>query len=273
MRRWHNLPKGRFFSTLLMKVIKFGGTSLSDGKKMLNVARLIKKSSRQDKIVVVASAMRGTTDILVSVFQKYKRGLFARAFSELNQLYRLHISALDELKFKEELYLTTEKKIVSLFDELSFYLTRFSEDLSASHYAYVVSFGERLSSNLLAGALKKLGVAARAIDSGNVIITTKNFLKAKVMFTPTQEKAKQHLKPLLAKNVVAVVTGFFGASKDGTVTTLGRGGSDYSATILANVLDANEVILWRDTSKILHPQAFVPTAAKKIPVRIKSSLN
>jgi len=256
-----------------MKVIKFGGTSLSDGKKMLNVARLIKKSNRQDKIVVVASAMRGTTDILVSVFQKYKQGLFARAFGELNQLYRLHIDTLDNLRLREKSYLSTEKKIVSLFDELSSYLTRFSEELSASHYAYVVSFGERLSSILLEGALKKLGVAAQAIDSGNVITTTKNFLKARVMLTPTQEKAKKHLQPLLAKNVVAVVTGFFGASKDGTITTLGRGGSDYSAAILANVLDANEVILWRDSSKILHPEAVILTSAKKIPVWIKNSLN
>lgn len=256
-----------------MKVIKFGGTSLSSGKKMLSAARLIKKSSREDKIVVVASAMQGTTDILVSVFRKYKREFFAKAFGELNQLYRLHIDTLDELGLNEKLYLSTEKKIVSLFDALSFYLTRFSEELSASHYAYVVSFGERLSSILFEGALKKLGVAAQAVDSGNVIITTKNFLRARVMLTPTQEKAKQHLTPLLAKNVVAVVSGFFGASKDGTTTTLGRGGSDYSATILANVLDASEVILWRDNSKILHPEAVVPTTAKKIPVWIKNSLN
>jgi len=163
--------------------------------------------------------------------------------------------------------------------------------------------GERLSAPLVAGALAELGVPSVAVSAAEVIVTDHHHGRAEPLMGPTQERAEKKLRPLLKDGVVPVVTGFIGATEDGVVTTLGRGGSDYSATILGAALGAHETVIWTDVdgvktadprlvpgartlaeisyseaaelayfgAKVLHPNTLRPVTAAQVPVWIRNS--
>jgi len=188
--------------------------------------------------------------------------------------------------------------------QLITYLT-FNKSYDLADYDYVVSYGERLSSYLLTLALKKIGVKALSINSADILVTTNVFGNAKVLFPETEERVEKILWPLLLDGLVPVITGFYGATYDGKIATLGRGGSDYTATTLAYTLDAQEVILWKEVdgiftsdpkkyeqakylpevtyneaiklakngAKILHPEAIEPVMEKEIIVWVKNTFN
>ena len=154
----------------------------------------------------------------------------------------------------------------------------------------------------MSATLNKIGVAAEPVDASNIIVASSEFSNARAILADTKIKANRFLLPLFSKRIVPVVTGFFGATKRGDIVTLGRGGSDYSATILGNVLDASEVILWKEVdgvfngdpkkdkkamfhpeltykealslakngAKVLHPEAMKPVQSKGIVVWVKN---
>lgn len=283
-------------------VMKFGGSSVGTGYRMVHVAEIIKRYSEENKVVVIVSAIQGVTDKLISIFQKYQAGNYIEAKNELQNLYKIHMFSLKDLKLKKGEYLRVEKSLMNLFGQVSFYLV-LQNNYSEVGYDYVISFGERFSSCLLAATLNSVNVRAKAVDSASVIIANDIFSNAKVLIPETKQKVKKFLIPLLSKNILPVVSGFFGSTKNGQVITLGRGGSDYSATILANVIDAKEVILWKEVdgvfngdpkkdekamfypelsydealvlarngAKVLHPEAMKPVASKDIIVWVKNT--
>jgi aspartate kinase len=287
-----------------MIVMKFGGSSIGSGERMLHVARLICQIRKTDDIVVVVSAIYKITDKLISIFEMYKFGDLEVALTEMKKLYELHIHILENLELSDERYNEVEKEIQDLFGDLSLYLTLHRE-YTIADYDYVISFGERLSSYLLAAALRTVGIEAEAVSASSVIIANSEFTNARVLIKETKIQAEKTLNPLLSKKILPVVTGFFGNTKDGKIVTLGRGGSDYSATILANVLDAKEVILWKEVdgvfsndpkkdtharfypelsyeeahtlakngAKVLHPETMEPVALKDIILRVKNTFN
>lgn len=286
-----------------MKVMKFGGTSVGSGKRILHVAKIIRKYAAKESIVVVVSAMCGLTDKLVSIFNKYKSNDLLSAKEELLQLYQMHIKAFDEIDLSQEMCILQRKNLTNLFGELLSYLT-VRKKYEIWDYDFVVSFGERFAVQLLSCALNKLGISSKFMDSSGLIITNNEFGNSKVLMKETKEKIEEFLFPLIMDGIVPVVTGFYGSTKDGRVATLGRGGSDYSATILAHALDAQEVILWKEVdgvfshdpkkngngakffpqltfkeaikmakngAKIIHPYALDSIASKDIVVWVKNT--
>lgn len=287
---------------ITMKIMKFGGTSVGDGKRILHVAKIIKDCFEEDRVVVVVSAMSGVTDKLISVFQKFKEKQHSKGIIALSQLYEMHVQALNELGFKNGRYLTIQSNLRIFFGELLTFLS-FKKKYTMMDYDYVVSYGERLSCLLVAGALQKLEVIAEVVDSSRLIVTSGEFGNAKAILSDTEKLASKVILPLLIRGVIPIVTGFFGATRDGKVATLGRGGSDYSATVLAYALDAQEVILWKEINgiftsdpkngngaifipelsyekaielakngaKVLHPEAMEPVISKNIIVWVKNT--
>jgi aspartate kinase len=222
----------------------------------------------------------------------------------MQDLYEFHMLALDDLRLFNPKYNQIKQVLSDLFGLLSVYL-KANREYSPKDYDYVVSFGERFSAVLLASALNKENTLAQPVDSAKVIVTTNKFNNARALIPQSIKQAHKILRPLLERNKIPVITGFYGATEEGIVATLGRGGSDYSATILAHVLDAKQVILWKEVNgvfsedpkinknaqflpelsyeealdlarkgaKILHPEAMLPVSSKAIPVWVKNTFN
>lgn len=285
-----------------MKIMKFGGTSVGSTENISRVSRIIKEYSQHESIVVVVSAVSGVTDKLISLFKEFKNGNRSEGLVAIHALYKKHLHILQELALERVTAKEYEDVLKKRFGELLTCLT-FKEIFAASDYDCIVSFGERVSAPLVVAALGKIGVIASDIDSARVIVTTNEYGNAQPLLPETEKKAQRVILPLLIKGIVPVVTGFFGATKEGKVTLLGRGGSDYSATILAHSLDAQEVILWKEVdgifttdpkkdttsqflsqisykealilaqngAKVLHPEAMKPVAEKDIVVWVKNT--
>ena len=285
-----------------MKVMKFGGSSVGSGERILHVAGIIAHEAKNDQVVIVVSAMYKVTDALISVFRNYKLFNFKEASKELQNLYVLHNQALRDLKLSKSAYLQINNSLTDLFRSIQIYLDSHL-DLSIKEYDYIISFGERFSAILLSAALNKLGRAAEAVNANHVIVANDHFGNGRVLIDNTKKVAPKTLIPLLKKGIIPVVTGFFARTQQGDIITLGRGGSDYSATVIAHVMDADEVILWKEVdgvysedpkkvsqakfyhnlsyqealslaekgAKILHPEAMKPVASKGIVVRIKNT--
>ncbi len=283
--------------------MKFGGTSVGSGMRILHVAKIIRKYAKRESIVVVVSAMCGVTDKLISIFDKYKSNNIVEAKEELLQLYQLHMKAFDEIDLKKKICLSERKNLNRLFGELMVDLT-VKRNYKSWDKDYVISFGERFAVQLLSCALCKLNVTSQFIDSSRLIVTNNAFGNSKVLMKETRVKIEEVLFPMIMDGIVPVVTGFYGSAKDGRIATLGRGGSDYSATILAHALDAQEVILWKEVdgvyshdpkkngngakffpqltyaeaikmakngAKIIHPHALDSIASKDIVVWVKNT--
>lgn len=296
-----NRDYGKAKGAKIMKVMKFGGTSIGDGQCILHVAQIVKQYRENERLVVVVSAMRGVTDRLYQICKNYKSGAVNDAFADLNKLYESHKQALNSFRLNGR-YKRSDQELMQLFGQLIVFLT-LQKEYSSWGCDYVVSYGERFSSFLLSKALQRQGVAAKYVESSQFIVTNDEFGNARVLMEETKQKVEKHLFPLLIKGIVPVVTGFFGATIDGKVAVLGRGGSDYSATILAYALDAQEVILWKEVdgvytidpkkgnggrlltelsykeasdlakngAKVLHPAAMEPVISKNIVVWVKNT--
>lgn len=290
-------------------VMKFGGVSVKDGNSILHCANLIKKFSEGNEIVVVVSAMSGVTDSLISAANKCSKEAssgYIKLF--VAEMMKKHYEAVEKAVLNDEIKGRVIQALERLFDELEKVLLgiTYLGELTKRSEDYIVSFGERLVAPILSGSLLSIGVDSVALTGGDAgIITDKNYGRAKPL-PEAQALIKARLEPLLKiKKTVPVVTGFIGSAADGSITTLGRGGSDYTATILASALDADEVWLWKEVdgimtcdpkfvpnarfipeisyqeamelshfgAKILHPLALIPVMRKGIPVRIKNVFN
>ncbi len=239
-------------------VIKFGGTSVGDGAAFVRAARIAAGAARSGPVAVVVSAMAGTTDALL-VSARATAGSTPRTTStgatregSLAELHRSladrHLRAAREA-VPEELLPEVEERLRAILGRLMQAIDAPADD-PAARRDEISSFGERLSATILVGTISGLGTPAAVVD-GDPIATNGDFGEAEVLTGETRRRTDRYVRPLMEAGSVAVVPGYVGRAPDGTVTTLGRGGSDLSATALGRVLGANEVWIMSDVDGVL----------------------
>ena len=235
-------------------VMKFGGTSVGSADALVSAAQIICNAKKDwARVVVVTSAMSGVTDLLLqsaSLAAQGKLDSLAEAESTLRQK---HFAALDSLVKDETLREQTKIEINSLILALIDLCNAIAVIGEASPRALdaVASLGERMSVRLLAAVANEAGIKAEWIESAEFVVTNAHFQNANPDFKVTTEKTRAALNPILDAGIVPITTGFIGATPDGIVTTLGRGGSDYSAAIIGKALPADEVWIWTDVDGVM----------------------
>ena len=296
-----------------MIVMKFGGTSVGSADAFAQVAVIvadalaaqaqqIERPSFVPGVVVVTSAMSGVTNMLIEAAQKASRG--DESFHQVQQdslLLKHQVVAgrlVEDGSERAALTRIFEQRLND-FDRLCSSIAVLGE-LTNRGLDVVSGLGERMAAPLLAGVLRGQGIPAEAIDATELVVTDNNFGSAAPQMDETAQRCRERLLPLLRQGIVPVVTGFIGATREGVATTLGRGGSDYSAAIVGAVLDADEIQIWTDVNgvmtadprvvpdarslrqlsydevaelayygaKVLHPKTVTPAIEKKIPVRV-----
>jgi len=285
-------------------VMKFGGTSVGSADRIKAACDLIAAEGARRPLVAVVSAMSKITDLLLDTTRHAEGDDQAGIDRNLEQIETRHFEAAASLVPAAELHrvlgelseiISDFRRIVNGIQMLGHRPPRAVDE--------AIAVGERLSALLVSEHLKSRGIAADAVNAVDVIVTDAVFNNASPVMELTREKARARLMPLLEAGRIPIVTGFNGATADGRPTTLGRGGSDFSASILAAALDASELWIWTDVdgimtadprlvpearvlseityseaaelayagAKVLHPRTLAPLVERKIPVWSKNS--
>ena len=222
-------------------VMKFGGTSVGGARPIERVANLIERYSREGlRLVVVASAIRGVTDSLVKICDNISSGNSAERDLSLEDIFYKHLEVINDLNLPGFLADSLDNKVEQLFHELQEETTN-SLAMFGARKDKILSFGERFSVRMIEAKLLSRGILAEAVDGFNLIETDDHFGEAIPNIEKTTRFSKELLNPMLDEKRVPIVTGFIGATSSGRITTLGRGGSDYTDSILGRVLNAREV--------------------------------
>ena len=230
---------------------KFGGSSLLGAGRMLHAARLVVDATRDSRVVVVVSAMKGVTDHLLSIARALAAGKFAHARREAELLLDLHLDVLQDLDLGDGQSLRVRRELQLLASDLLHDVPLHGRVCSGpEHSDRLASFGERFSARLFAAALEKSAVPAVPVASSDFVLTCDTFRDAQPNLAQTRRRGREVLVPLLEAGIVPVVTGFIGATPDGRITTLGRNSSDFSGAIIAHVVDADELVIWTDVDGI-----------------------
>jgi len=290
-----------------ISVLKFGGTSMGSVSAISQSAQIVKKASQDSKVIVVVSAISGMTNLLIELIglaRKQKQRLIA---GRLNKMEDIHRSILKDFVDEEDLDDIWKKEFAPAFKKLRYVLTGISYigELTDKTYAFICIFGERFSSRIMAYALQKEGMQGIKVNAKRVISTDSQYMEANVDFKKTAERTKRIILPLLQKRLTPVVMGFSGKDTHGDTTLLGRGGSDYTASILGISLDVSDIQIWTDVdgvmsadpreikniqlwskisldvmaemansgAKVLHPKTITAAVKKNIPVYIKNTFN
>ena len=284
-------------------VMKFGGTSVADEAAFARVA-LIVSARLASRPVVVVSAMSRMTDALLSAFETARQGDSAAAFKLLEPHLERHEKVAEALLANEQQE-TFAKELAQSREELAELLERTARRSLPVQLLkdVVVSYGEQLSSFLLTLVCRSSGLNARHKDARRLIITDDEHGAASPLFDETNTLLQLELTPLINNGTVPIIGGFIAATRNGETTTLGRGGSDYSAAIVGAALRAAEIQIWTDVTgvltadprivpeaktlpflsyeeaaelsyfgaKVLHPKTILPAVAQQIPVRVCNS--
>jgi bifunctional aspartokinase / homoserine dehydrogenase 1 len=285
--------------------MKFGGTSVGDADCIRRAAAIVKSAAAQRPVVVVVSAMSGVTNRLLQAAHRAEQGEQDFIAQLSNELHTQHFTALEALVADTQSRATVAAAIKDVLDELERLLrgTALLRELTPRALDVISGIGERLSAPLVAGAVNAVGISAAAISATEIIVTDPHHGRAEPLMAPTRDRAEKCLRPLLHRNIVPIVTGFIAATPEGVQTTLGRGGSDYSATILGAALGAQETVIWTDVdgvktadprlvpeaqtipeisyneaaelayfgARVLHPNTLRPVTAAGVPVWIRNS--
>ncbi len=292
-----------------MIVMKFGGTCVGNGERIASVGRIIARVLEQTGTtpVVVVSAMNGVTDSLRRVASTAASGdkrTYRLIRGELEQRHEQAIARCVTDPERARALRAETQTLLDSFENLCQSIWTLGE-LTPRGLDAVLGLGERLSARLTAEAMIDQGSKSEAVEATEVIVTDGNFGNAVPLMDKTRARARARLLPLLEAGVVAVVTGFIGATADGVSTTLGRGSSDYSATIIGHCLSADEVRIWSDVdgvmtadprivpdartlptisyaevaelsyfgASVLHPKTIQPVAQRSIPVRVLNAFH
>ncbi|MGD9563669.1 MAG: lysine-sensitive aspartokinase 3 [Pyrinomonadaceae bacterium] len=247
-------------------VMKFGGTSVGDVTAFERVMGIVSSQIERHPIVVV-SAMTKVTDALLGAFDTAKKGDFAAAVASLEPHFDRHVEVAKHFipDGSSNLF---DAELQFARDELSDLLMRTSRrslPLSMLKDA-IVSYGEQLSSRLLAEVLKARGVNARQFDSRRLVVTDDEFGAAQPIWEETRDLVRLDLQASIDSGEVPVAGGFIAANRAGETTTLGRGGSDYSAALFAAALDAGELQIWTDVTGVMTCDPRICGEARTIPV-------
>ncbi|MGE5430982.1 MAG: aspartate kinase, partial [Syntrophomonadaceae bacterium] len=286
-----------------MKVLKFGGSSVSSPERIKNVIDIVSQNTgKGDDPVVIFSAFQGITDTLIEA------GLRAASGDSSYQLLfekiqARHLEAVKELVSEDRLQIAVEtvSKLISDLKQVLYGICLVRE-ISSRSMDYIMSFGERFSAYIISEAFLSRGIRAGFLDSREVIKTDKTFGNAIVDFVLSGQLIRSYFED---KDYLQIVTGFIGSTSDNETTTLGRGGSDYSASIFGSILNAEEIEIWTDVdgvmtadprkvkkafsietmsydeamemshfgAKVIHPPTMRPAMMKNIPLRIKNTFN
>lgn len=291
-----------------MRILKFGGTSVGSAEAFAQVARIVARAKEEDpNIIVVTSAMSGVTDTLINAAKAAAKGEETPYRDARNQLLVKHQIVAGQLVEDG-----VERAALSrLLDEKLREFERLCQsiyvlgELTPRGLDVVSSLGEQMTAPLLAAVLRQQGLDAEAVDAREIVVTDDTFGSANPILDETCPRARERLLPLLEEGKVPVITGFIAATRDGITTTLGRGGSDYSAAILGACLDADEVQIWTDVNgiltadprivpdartlpelsyveaaelayfgaKVLHPKTILPAIERDIPIRVLNTFD
>ena len=286
-----------------MQVLKFGGSSVANAENINKVVAIVQKSSLKDKTVLVVSALGGVTDLLLSAAKLASNGDESYA-EQLSVIEKRHLTAVTELipVARQSSLLSAVKKQCNEIEDIcnGIFLLR---ELSAASKDRIVSFGELMSSGIISAKLSAEGIENSWKDSRELIVTDLNYGNAKVDFEKSSELIAGYFKTVQGN--VVVLPGFIASSPTKTTTTLGRGGSDYTAAIVAAALDADILEIWTDVSgimtadpnnvsnariithisyqeamelshfgaKVIYPPTIQPVLKRNIPVRVKNTFS
>jgi aspartate kinase len=291
----------------LLRVMKFGGTSMGDAECIARSAKIVVEGAREASVVVVVSAMSGVTNRLIASATRAASGDAGAGPELVDALRQQHETALQVLVANNTTRRQVQEQIEVILAEARrlYDGTALLRELSPRTLDSISSVGERLSAPVFSATLVAMGVTSQAVEATRLIVTDPYHGGAEPLADLTREHCEKCLRPMLNDGAVPVVTGFIGSSEAGELTTLGRGGSDYSATILGAALAADEVIIWTDVNgvltadprqvsdartipeisyreaaelaffgaKVLHPKTLKAVVAAKIPVWIRNSFS
>ncbi len=249
--------------------MKFGGTSVTGVENIRRVADTIASHVRKGhEVVAVVSALDGVTERLIEaseLAEKRDKNFISQFKSELLEMHlQLTNNSIKSSTLKSEI----SQIVTSTIEELEKVLTGiiYVGELTPRSRDYILSFGERLSTPIVYGAVRDLGLETRFLTGAEAgIVTDANFGEASPLLNVTRHQVVERLEPLLKKGVVPIVTGFIAATQDGIITTLGRGGSDYTATIIGSALGADEIWIWTDVNGLMTADPKIVPSARTIP--------
>ena len=251
-------------------VLKFGGFALSAGENIKKICEIVKKEQENHKVVVTVSALYGVTDKLIEISEKISNlpaiAVEDAAKNFYEEILVLHYSTAKECIADEKILNATMEKIKAMLEKLRITLSGLGcpEEMNPKFMEFVMSFGEKMSICIVSGAMKDMGIKTYPLTGYEAgIITDSNFSHARPL-QAINETINKNLMPLIEKDTVPVVAGFIAADKKGTATTLGRGGSDYTAALLAKHLKACEVQIIKDVEGVLSADPKITKNAKII---------
>ncbi|HKO56633.1 MAG TPA: aspartate kinase, partial [Thermoanaerobaculia bacterium] len=290
-----------------MIVIKFGGTSVGDAQRVANAIDIVAER-RHLKPIVVVSALSGVTNDLVAASEAARAGEIARVDEIIARIRQRHEDVAVQLVQQKFDFLDAfMKQLDKQLEQIHTILRGFTllGEITDRAKDKVAALGEKLSSVLFAYSMKMRALPGEHVDSEDVVITDDRFCEASPLMEETREAARRVLLPHLERNLIPVMGGFIGRTRDGATTTLGRGGSDYSAAIVGAAVGASEIQIWTDVdgmmtcdprliagarvidrisyveaaelawfgAKVLHPKTIAPAVEQGIPVRVLNTHN
>jgi len=295
--------------------MKFGGTSISSAAGITRATDIaMEQAQKWNRLVIVVSAMSGVTDTLIENARTAASGDDRICRSSIADLRERHHRIIDQLLGPSGPSADENGERAELLAVVDGYLDDLAAFCRSLHVLgeitprtmdAVTSLGERISARVLAAMLRQRGARSEAVDASDLIVTDESFQSAVPRMDPTRARVSTRLVPLLDEGIIPVVTGFVGATEDGVPTTLGRGGSDYSAAILGDCLDAHQVWIWSDVdgvmtadprivpdarvlpalsynevselayfgAKVIHPRTIRPVVERGIPLWVKNTFN
>jgi aspartokinase/homoserine dehydrogenase 1 len=284
-------------------VMKFGGTSVGSVAALQQVIRITQKiSSHGDETILIVSAMNGVTDQLLKSARRAEAGDSDSAKRAHQEMLVRHIATMEALvpdSSRRETAVASIRELLNELDALCHSIAVLGE-LTPRALDVIAGMGERMSARQVAAILDYHGIPAQSIEATQLVVTDSCYGSASPIMNLTTNRCRSLLRPLLTQGIVPVITGFIGATESGIPTTLGRGASDYSASILGQAMNADEVWIWTDVNgvmtadprvvpeactiprlsysevgemayfgaKVLHPQAMRPARQIGIPIRI-----
>ncbi len=244
-----------------MKIFKFGGASVSSVERILNLGHIMKHWDNE-KIVVIVSAMGKTTNALEKVVDAFTANKQEEAIQLFNQIKQQHLSTAKYVLVTH--YLACEKQLKDFFTEVEWLLYDTPVREYDYYYDQIVCAGELFSTSIISAFLNEIGIQNKWIDVRDIIRTNDDFRNAEIDWNFTKQNVDKIVTPYFNNYKIVLTQGFIGATDENESTTLGREGSDYTAAVFANLLDAESVTIWKDVVSVMNadPKQF----AKAIPI-------
>ena len=289
-------------------VMKFGGTSVGSSDALLKASQIVRDVYKDHKkIIIVVSAMSGITNHLITCAKNAEAGDEEGYLCNISKIQQRHLDVISALPFSPQSREYLNEMINSFMENLINYCSSIQTlgEVTPRGMDAISSIGERINARQFSTLLSEFNLPSIPIDADEIIITDANFQNAHPLNHPTKRKVDTIISPMLKEEKIPVVTGFISGTEEGITTTLGRGGSDYTAAVLGECLDAQEVWTWTDVdgvmtadpavvanakvikqltfdevsemayfgAKVLHPKTMRPLMEKGIPLWVKNTFN